>query len=337
MTTIKEVAKEAGVSPATVSRALGGYGYVKESTRRRIEEAARRLGYRPNAVARSMVKGSTQTIGLIISDIANPFFPQVVRGIEDVANRLGYTVILCNSDEDSQKERNYIDVLVSRRVDGLIVTSTAENASHLGTLKERQLPVVLLDRPLYHGDLDVVTVDNAEGARTAIRHLVDLGHRRIGIISGPRRVATMAERVRGYKEALAECGIPLDPELIYFGDLRESGGYEGLRHLMGLADPPTAVFTTDNRTTTGALTAAWEIGIRIPDELSLVAFDDMPWMRLLTPPITVVQQPTYELGSKAASLLFERIGTPDLPQQVVQLHCKLIERSSCARPLALNA
>lgn len=336
MTTIKDVAREAGVSPATAARALGGYGYVKESTRRHVEEAARRLGYRPNALARSMVKRSTQTIGLVISDIANPFFPRVVRGIEDEAHARGFNVILCNSDEDPEKERSYLEVLLAKRVDGILVTSTEANAAHLESLARRHVPVVLLDRPLVAPGLDAVAVDNEAGARLAVEHLLTLGHRRIGMISGPRRVTTMAARIRGFERTLREHGLPLDPALIYEGDLREGGGYRGLIHLLSLPEPPTAVFTTDNRTTMGALAAARELGVNIPRALSLVAFDDTPWMQLFTPAVTVVEQPAYELGTAAARVLFERIGQPDHPPQRVQLACRLIVRESCAPPPALR-
>lgn len=318
MITIKDVAKAAGVSPATASRALAGYGYVKESTRQRVQSAAEQLGYRPNAVARSMVKGSTQTIGLVISDISNPFFPEVVRGIEDETNRRGSNIVLCNSDEDSEKERHYIDVLVSKQVDGLIITSTSENASHLSDLS-RHVPIVLLDRSIPKAQFDAVVVNNAEGALDAVSHLINLGHTRIGLVSGPKRVTTMAERVAGYKKALQQHNLPVNPQLMFHGDLKESGGYQGLRHLMQLPEPPTAILSTNNRTTTGVLMAARELGLVIPRDFSIIGFDDMPWMSLLQPPLSVVKQPTYELGVRAAELLFERMGNPDSANRVVQL------------------
>lgn len=259
MTTIKDIAKIAGVSPATVSRALGGYGYVKDSTRQRIQEVADQLGYHPNALARSMVTRQTQTIGLIISDIANPFFPEVVRGIEDTAHQKGFTVILCNSDENSEKERTYIDVLMAKRVDGLIVASTAANAQHLLQLKERNLPLVLLDRSFGEGNVDTVKVDNTLGAFGAVNHLIELGHRRIGIITGPDRIPTARERLTGYEQALEQHSIHLDPKLIVKGDFKEEDAYMGVKYLMGLDRPPTALFTANNRTTTGALTAIWDL------------------------------------------------------------------------------
>ncbi|MCK9221462.1 MAG: LacI family transcriptional regulator [Limnochordia bacterium] len=333
MTTIKDIAKIAGVSPATVSRALGGYGYVKDSTRRRIQEVADQLGYHPNALARSMVTRSTQTIGLIISDIANPFFPEVVRGIEDTAHQKGFTVILCNSDEDSEKERTYIDVLMAKRVDGLIIASTAANAQHLLQLKERNLPLVLLDRSFGEGNVDTVKVDNTLGAFQAVNHLIELGHRRIGIITGPDRIPTARERLAGYEHALKQHSIHLEPRFIVKGDFKEEDAYMGVKYLMDLERPPTALFTANNRTTTGALTAIWELGLHIPDELSVIAFDDLPWMQLLQPQLSVIQQPTYELGVTAAELLFKRLMS-DTPQksQLLQLNSKLVLRNSCGPP-----
>jgi len=331
--TQKDVARLAGVSTATVSRVVGGYGHVKESTRKKVEEAAAALGYRPNAIARSMVRRTTQTIGLIISDISNPFFPEVVRGVEDVAHSRGYSVILCNSDEDAEKEKRYSEILLAKQVDGLIVATTTADPRHLSPLALRGVPVVLLDRDVREGSFDVVKVDNADAASRAVEHLFALGHRRVGIISGPTSIQTARERLEGYRRAHRHYNIAVDRRLIYQGDFKESGGYNGARALMEQDDPPTAIFTANNLTTTGALAWLREQRLRIPEDVSLVAFDDMTWMRLVEPPLTVVQQPAYLMGTTVAELLFQRLeGKVSEARQVIQLQSNLIVRGSCSAP-----
>ena len=332
MPTIRDVAREAGVSPATVSRVVANYGYVSNNARERVLVAVQKVGYRPNAIARSMIKGATHTIGLIISDISNPFFPEVVRGVEDAAHRQGYNIILCNSDEVISKENDYIDVLLSKQVDGLIVASTSSEPGHLMEAAQRGTPLLLLDRHVPGTTCDVVKVDNITGARLAMEHLLDLRHQRIGLITGPKRVSTARDRTEGYRLALENRSIPCDERLVINSDFKEKGGYEGLIQLMALEHKPTAIFTANNLTTAGALTALRTLGLRIPDDISIVAFDDMTWMRLVEPQLTVVQQPMYLMGTTATEILLHRmLRNPNEPQQVMQLQANLVVRGSAHR------
>lgn len=331
MATIKDVARAAGVSPSTVSRVVRNSGYVSEKARAAVLEAIERLGYHPNAVARSMTQQRTQTIGVVISDIANPFFPSVVRGLDDVAHSNGYKLIVCNSDEDPAKEREAVHVLLSRQVDGLVVASTGGAVQDLSTALKRGVPVVLLDRIIRLPGADAVGINNTEAAYQAVRHLLQLGHRRIGIILGPQHVHTSRARLAGYVKALREYGVEPDPELQWYGDFKETGGYAGTQALLALRDRPTALFTTNNLTTTGALIALREADISFPDEIALVGFDDIPWARIVRPALTVVEQPTYLLGTTAAQLLFARLnGRETSPLgRTIQLQANLVVRESC--------
>lgn len=331
MATIKDVARLAGVSPSTVSRVIRKSGYVSPQTRNTVLDAIEQLGYHPNAVARSMTQQRTHTLGVVISDIANPFFPSVVRGLDDVAHSNGYQLIVCNSDEDPTKEREAVQVLLSRQVDGLIVASTGGALQDLSRAMRNGIPVVLLDRLLRVPGADAVGIDNAEAAAMAVRHLLELGHRRIGIILGPPHVHTSKSRLAGYLKALKEYGIEPDPELQRHGDFKEAGGYAETQALLGLKEPPTALFTTNNLTTTGALLALREAGISIPQEMALVGFDDIPWARVVRPSLTVVEQPTYLLGTTAAQLLFARLRRRETSPlgRVVELQANLVVRESC--------
>lgn len=338
MTTIKDVAKNAGVSVATVSRVIRGVGYVSEGTRKRVQDAIHSLGYRPNALARSMVERRTYAMALVISDIANPFFTSVVRGVEDAAHQQGYTVLLGNSDEDPEREREYLSAFMQRQVDGFIVVSTASNADHLAKIVASGVPVVLLDRNLNVPGADAVLVDNEAAAYRAVRYLLELGHRRIGIIVGPPHIPTSSARLAGYRRALQEFGIENDRDLVRFGDFKEKGGADGVKALLALDRPPTAIFTANNLTSMGALIALRDAGVRVPEQLSVVGFDDLPWSRVVDPPLTVIEQPSYVLGMTAAQLLLSRLSGRETPAQgrTVTLTASLIVRASCAPPQDLR-
>jgi len=335
MATIRDVARRARVSVATAARALGGYGYVSEHTRARVRRAASALEYHPNAVARSMIKGRTHTLGVVVSDSANPFFASVVRGIEDVVGRQGYGTLLCNADEDPGKEAMYLRMLREKRVDGLIVSSTGGPADLLRSILRQGTPVVLIDRRLPGVTTDAVVVDNRAGSRAAVEHLIGLGHRRVGILSGPRRLYTGAERLEGYRRALRAAGIPLDETLILEGDFKADSGYELVSRFVRMPRRPSALFVANNLMTIGALLRLKEMGVRIPQEMPVVAFDDMPWAPILTPPLTAVAQPSYDLGAAAAGLLLRRLreGMAAAPQTLV-FQPRLVVRQSCGAQLA---
>lgn len=332
--TMKDVARLAGVSISTVSHVINKTRYVEPETREKVYEAIKTLGYRPNILASSLRKRVTNTIGLIISNITNLFYPEVVRGVEDLLAKYNYNLILCNSDENVEKEKNYIEVLFSRRVDGLIITpsKSSETRENLDLFREKNIPIVLVDRKIEGLEEDVVLADNIEGTYEAISYLISLGHKRIGIITGPLDTTTGCERLEGYLKALEDKGIKKDDNLIYEGDFKEEGGYKGVEALLNISNPPTAIFTSNNLMALGALKKITELGLKIPQDLSLISFDDMDWFPYFSPPLTAVYQPAYELGETAVKLLFERLKRGRKKRKEVRLPTKLIIRESCAPP-----
>jgi len=330
--TSKDVAKYAGVSIATVSRVVNKQGNVSPEIRAQVQQAIEALGYQPSRTAQRLRAKRGHVIGLIISDVQNPFFTAVARGIEDVAYQHGYSLILCNSDEDSDKEHLYLDVMRAEAVAGVILATTVEENPGVHQLLEGGIPVVALDRRLNDPGIDSVLVDSVQGSVDLMSHLIELGHRRIGFIGGPATITTMRERRDGYLLAHRKHGLTVSSELMRFGSPQQAGGYKCAQELLHLQLPPTAIFASNNLVTLGALYAIQERGLRIPDDISIVCFSDMPWFALLQPPLTVISQPDYELGQKAAELLVERFEHPDKPVSHLQLSLKLIVRASTGRP-----
>jgi len=329
MARIKEVAERAGVSTATVSRVINQNSNVKPHLRESVLAAIAELHYSPSRLARHLRSQSTRTIGLIISDIQNPFFTSLVRGVEDVAYQNGYSILLCNADEDPTKEQLYVEVLRAERVAGAIVACTGETCCP--ALLESSLTWVAVDRRVSDLTVDTVVVDNVAGARQAVLHLLDLGHRRIGLIGGPVAVTTGRERRDGYLAACAARGLPVPADLLLSGDFKEASGRRLASELLARPEPPTALFVANNLMTMGALQAMQEHAVRIPQDISVVGFDDVPWMSLLQPPLTVVRQPTYQIGKEAAELLFRRLREgPQKPTESIVLQPELIIRGSTA-------
>lgn len=330
MATIRDVARRAGVSVAAAGRALGGYGYTSSRTRARVIRAAHSLDYHPNAIARSMINGRTQTLAVIVSDNANPFFASVVRGIEDTVLSQGYGIVLCNADEDPAKEAMYVGMVRQKRVDGLIISPSGGSRSLLHNLRESGTPIVQIDRRLSGLASDAVVIDNRTGARAAVAHLIKLGHRRIAMISGPRRLYTGRERIEGYVAVLRDARITPSADLILEGTFKEASGHELAGRLLSLRRRPTAVFIANNLMTIGALLRFKEAGVCIPEDLAVVGFDDMEWAPILTPPLTAVAQPARELGSAAGRLLLERIGQSRRGRsRTIVLRPHLVVRESC--------
>ena len=329
MPTMADVAKRAGVSVATVSRALSAEPrQVSAPMVERILQAAAELDYIPNNLARNMRSGTARILGLLISDIANPYFTAVARGAEDVAQRNGYSLVLSNTDENPEREAATLGVMAAERAAGIIVATTNENGEALRRCRDMGLVIVAIDRHIEGLHTDSVVVDNESAAHEAVTHLVRLGHRRIAVIGGPPDAATARDRLRGYERALGEARIPVLPELVREGDFREAAGLAMTRALLDLAEPPTAIFAVNNLTTIGVLGALRERGARIPAEISLVGFDDVPTGELLEPPLTVVRQPTYRVGAQAASLLIRRLREPDAAIREVVLNATLVVRGS---------
>jgi LacI family transcriptional regulator len=331
MPTIYDVARHAGVSPATVSRVLNGRSTVDAGLRDRVNAAAAQLGYRPNSLARNLRRSTTNLWAVVISDIDNPFFTALVRGVEDVGQGLGYSVVLCNSDENPDKEADYLRALLADQISGFIVSPTSRT-ENLAALHEAGRAVVAIDRRPRNLAVDTVLVDNEHGAREATTHLIEQGFRRIACITGPARLSTASRRLRGYRSALRAAGIEPDPALERHADFRQRGGYTAMANLLAARPAPDAVFVTNNLMTVGALECLADNDIRIPDQVGVVGFDDVPWATFIRPPLSTVTQPTYELGRTAATLLKARIDDPDRPPETATLHTTLHARASSRRP-----
>lgn len=332
--TIAEVARHAGVSQATVSRVINGNATVAAELQARVRRAVQELGYQPDRAARRLRSNASQVLGLIVSDIQNPYFTAVVRGVEDAAYAQGMAVLLCNSDGDPDKQASYIQVLRAERAAGLIVAPTSiRDGPMLIEVRANGTPVVLLDRQIEGAAFDSVVVDNVHGAEMATTHLLALGRRRVALIAGALDTTTGRDRLRGYLQALEARGVRSDPQLIKEGDFKYDAGYTLTRALLEQSPRPDALFVANNLMTLGALKALREAGVRVPDDIALVGFDDFPWASELQPPLTTVAQPTYELGRTAAQQLFERLREPDAPARTHVLQTRLVVRASCGARL----
>ncbi|MDD5368585.1 MAG: LacI family DNA-binding transcriptional regulator [Anaerolineaceae bacterium] len=333
---IHQVAALAKVSTATVSRVLDDHGGVSQELIDRVHEAVRTLDYHPNRAARNLRKRGSQTVGVVISDIQNPFFTSVISSIEKVLVEASYTLLLCNSDEDPKREKAHISTLRAEGVAGIILASTHANADLYHQLQSAGIPLVAIDRAPGQMHLDSVTVTNTQGAFNAVTHLTHLGHSRIGLITGPLHISTSRERLEGYEQGIRSHGLALIPELILFSNYRQAGGYSAMQSLLDLPEPPTAVLVANNLMTLGALQMIHERNLKIPDQIAIVGFDDMPWATSLQPPLTVVAQPTYELGTSAAQLLLDRLREPNRPSQHIVLETTLMVRASSGGHNALD-
>jgi len=328
MANIKDIAKRVGVSTATVSHVINKTRFVSEELIAKVLKGIQELNYQPNAIARSLVKKRTHTIGIIISDILNPFYTAIVRGIEDVTHKGGYNVMLCNTDEDPEKEKLYIQVLLEKRIDGLAISTAFQDGAHPFLAQLRMIPLVNIVRKIKGLAADAVVGDNIGGAYKAIEHLIKLGHRRIGIISGPSGLSSGAERLKGCKKAFEDHRITIDDSLIKFGDFKKESGYYLTKEVLQRRDPPTAIFVTNNQMTIGALSALNELKMRIPEDISLISFDDMEWYSFLNPPITTVEHPPYLMGKTAGEMLIQKISKKRKKPKKVLFQSNLIIRKS---------
>ncbi|MBX6763395.1 MAG: LacI family DNA-binding transcriptional regulator [Rubrobacteraceae bacterium] len=326
-TTLRDVAREAGVSIKTVSRVINGEREVNPKTAARVSEVANRLGYRPNELARSLKGRRTRTIGLMIADISNPFYAALARAVEEVARSRGYAMILCASSEDPEIEREYVEVLSGRRVDGLLLVPAPGDGDHLREEQEAGLPIVAIDRPAESLRTDVVMVQNAAGTRKAIEHLISHGHRRIAFIGDDKRLHTTRKRLQGYLEATKAAGLQ---DIYRLGCGTAPAAEDAVLELLGAPESPTAIFAGNNLITVGVLEAISHARLHIPHDIALAGFDDFPLASALHPHLTLVRQPVEELGRRAAELLFDRLegkGSPS-PSRIV-LPTRLVVRESC--------
>jgi LacI family transcriptional regulator len=342
--TIRDIAAAAGVSAATAARALGAYGSVSPDTREAVAAAAARLGYRANSLARSMITGTTNTLALVVADIENPFFARACRGFTDAARSLGFEVIVANTDEDVEVERSAVKVMLEKRIDGIVVApaSTLEY-DHIEAAQGAGVAVVLIDRHIPRLAVDSVLVDSRKAADHAITHLIEHGHSRIALVTGASadealrpektsqyRTSTTQERVQGYRSALRRAGIDLVPAYLKFGDFHRESAREMAGELLDLDVPPTAIFTTDSVITLGVLEALQAARIAIPQEMSLLGFDDPEWSLVVRPALTVIAQPAYDIGTVAAQRVIAQIrGGTQRPRRN-HLPTQLVIRDSVA-------
>lgn len=329
--TVRDVARKAGVSAMTVSRVINGNAGVRPETRKRVEHAVTELDFVPNGVARGLMSSKTGALGLIVPDIGNPFFATVVRGAESVARRAGYRLLLCNSEGDLALERQYIEDMISHRAEGLIIAPLGDRSKvNLMPLVRRKFPFVLIDRSVAGLDCDLVQADSVAGARKLVSHLTGLGHRRIAVIIEPDNVSTARERMQGYREALKEAGLKFIPELVVRTTADRAGGHTAMRKILELDPLPKAVFAVNNMTALGAMQAIRERGLVVPKDIALVCFDDVEHLAVLSPFLTVINQPTETFGTLSSRLLLDRINgeVGEWPRRVV-LDADLIVRESC--------
>jgi LacI family transcriptional regulator len=331
--TMLEVARLAGVSVGTVSAIVNDSHSVRPHLRERVEEAMRVLDYHPNHIARSLKTNRSYTVGMIIPDVTNPFFTDVMRGVEDTARAGGYSVILCNSNEDPAQERTHVSTLFARRVDGILLAPTDGHAAE-DRLTHRRFPIVFFDRIPTGFRGQAVVAENFEAAYAATRHLIELKHQRIAIITGKLDLRNGIDRLEGYRKAMQEAHLPIYDEYLQRGNFQLESGYEcGLR-LLRLAHPPTAIFCCNNKMTLGLMRALAELQVPCPQKVSVLGFDDFDWASSFRPKLTTVAQPTYEIGKKAMELLMRNIEASEesVEEVLIALPAELRIRESTAPP-----
>jgi len=338
--TIHDVATHAGVSAMTVSRVVNESPRVSDETRRRVEASIAKLGYVPNRLARGLSQRRTHAFGVIVPDVANPFFTLVVRGVEQVGWRAGYHVILCDTQGNLERERGYLEDMVAFQVAGVLIAPVGDRSRpQLRLLTRNNVPFVLIDRSIAGFDGDLVQGDSVAGARQLIEHLIELGHRRIGMITESPDVSTARDRLQGYREALERGGIELDPELVAESStIDPDAAAEATLRLLALDEPPTAIFAVNNIAVVGVVEAARRRNLEIPDDLALVCFDDIEHVSRLYPFLTVMAQPAETYGTIATQLLLDRLsGRVGQRRRIVVLPADFIVRKSSGAPAATPA
>jgi LacI family transcriptional regulator len=329
MPTIRDVAKLAGVAPITASRVISNSGYASEDVRLRVTRAAEQIGYVPNSLARSLRSKRTHTLALVLTDITNPFWTTVARGVEDAASEKGYNVIFCNTDESAAKQDSYLEAMIQKQVDGILLVPARCTESPVSFLRRQNVQVVLLDRRLPNLEADVVRGDSSGGAYQLAQLLLNLGHRRIAILSGPSGVSSADDRVAGYRRALQDAGVEIENQFIIYGEFSLESGYQMTRSLLALPSRPTALFAGNNFIAIGALKALHDAGLAVPEKISVVAFDDLPAAMVVDPFLTVAVQPAYEMGQRATRRLLECLdGHTAGGVQDIVLPVSIIERKS---------
>ena len=339
MANIHDVAKKAGVAPITVSRVINNSGYTSDEVREKVNAAISELGYVPNILARSLKSKRTNTLALVFTDITNPFFTILARGVEDTASDAGFNVIFCNTDESQEKENNYIQLVLQKQVDGIILVPAASNTKSIDLIKDQGTPLVVVDRSVPRDNVDIVRGDSEGGAYELTQFLIKLGHRHISILCGPINVSTAEDRLKGYEKAMRENG--LDDFIKHsYGRFSQQSGSEQTQRLFTNQPYPTAIFAANNLIAVGALSTLRDLGFKVPDDVAMVSFDDIPENLTADPFFTVVKQPSYEMGKKATELLISRIKEgreSETDYQEIIFPVEFIERESSGKHVGKEA
>jgi LacI family transcriptional regulator len=327
---MKQVAERAGVSTSTVSHVINNTRVVSDDVRERVLALIAEMRYIPSAVARSLKNDKTQTIGMMIPNNSNPYFAELIQGIEDASFKLGYNIILCNAYDDPEKQAAYIRVLMEKRIDGLILVSSGSSDELSRLLASQNIPMVLVDREVEGVEADFVEADHEQGGYIATKYLIDLGHRDIACVSGPIDLLPSRDRVVGYLRALKEAGIRFRLDYLVRSDFTSEGGYNAFTQLLALKQPPTAIFASNDLMAIGGICAASEARVRIPEDLSVMGYDDIALASFSTPRLTTVAQPKYEMGELTARVLVDRIAGVNRAPHREKLQSELIVRQSTA-------
>lgn len=327
--TISDIAEAANVTKATVSYVLNNKPGVSQETRDKILKIMKDMNYHPNAVARGLAGKSTEMLGLIIPDISDHFYVQIVRGVEETANLYNFTLNLCTTHAIPEKERKMVDLFTSGRVDGIILMTYFLDLDYIINLKKRKIPFVLIDSTFQDNSIYSVNVDNFEAGYKATEYLIKLGHKRIAFVSGPQSSNDSLSRYRGYRQALNDYGLSYEEDLFCRGDFKYKGGYQAFFNLQQLQHKPTAVFAANDQMAIGVLSAARTAGVQVPQELSIIGCDDIEAASVVEPTLTTIKQPIEELGKCATEMIFQLINKEKPSPRKIELKTSLIERSSC--------
>lgn len=335
MPTIRDVAKLAGVAPITISRVINRSGYVSQKTRKRVEAAIEELGYVPNMLGPSLRFKQTMTLAMVITDITNPFWTTVTRGVEDIAQENGYSTILCNTDESEEKQEQYLQMLLRRRIDGILLVPASSSPDPIRLIQRQGIPVVVLDRQIPDVDVDIVRADSETGAYQLTQHLLSLGHRQITMLAGPKSTSTAVDRVHGYCRAMHEAGLEVRNTQVLWGTFTQESGYTMAEDALADTPRPTALVAANNFIAIGAMGAMQEQGFRVPEDVALVAVDDIPSGFTINPFLTVATQPAREMGHQATRLLLDIIKKEaDRQHRHIVLPTEMIIRTSSGDRIA---
>ncbi|MCP4350186.1 MAG: LacI family transcriptional regulator [Desulfobacterales bacterium] len=329
---MKDVAERCGVSVATVSHVYNKTRFVSKDVVKRVNRAIEELNYYPSAVAQSLKSNQTRTIGVMIPNNSNPFFADLIRGVEDTCYEQNYNVILCNTDDNKKKQIKYLQVLIAKQVDGLIVVATDSEERLANLLSKQSIPVSIIDREVAGLQADYFRSDNELGGYLATRHLIELGHEKIGCISGPPDLNTSIKREVGFNRAMREAKLEVNPRWVIAGYFKSKGGYESMKKILALDQRPTAIIACNDLMAIGSLCAAYEYQLKVPDDISIVGYDDILLASYSCPPLTTIMQLKHELGVMAAQALLEHIKNKNLPKQNTLLEPRLIIRDSTSKP-----